>query len=207
MVYNNFILRSIISFLFLFIYLIITSINFDYIFFLILIIYLLVIYEILIYFNKYKLVPIGYIIISFIFFINIDFKNDINISFNLFIFSVISFDIFSYLVGKFFGKNQLIKISPNKTIEGFVGGFTLSLISSLIFSYYLGLIISINLISFIIMILLSALIGDLIESYFKRKNNLKNSSQLIPGHGGVFDRFDSFLFSIIIYCISINHIV
>ena len=46
--------------------------------------------------------------------------------------------------------------------------------------------------------------GDLIESFFKRKNNLKNSSELIPGHGGVFDRFDSFLFSIIIFFISIN---
>ena len=46
--------------------------------------------------------------------------------------------------------------------------------------------------------------GDIVESYFKRKNDLKNSSEFIPGHGGVFDRFDSFLFSIIIYSISIS---
>ena len=53
-------------------------------------------------------------------------------------------------------------------------------------------------------IIFSSLSGDLIESYFKRKNELKNSSSLIPGHGGLFDRFDSFLFSIIFYSISIN---
>ena len=49
---------------------------------------------------------------------------------------------------------------------------------------------------------MSAFVGDIIESYFKRKNLIKNSSELIPGHGGIFDRFDSFLFSIIIYSIS-----
>ena len=47
-------------------------------------------------------------------------------------------------------------------------------------------------------------IGDIFESYCKRKNNIKNSSELIPGHGGVFDRFDSFMFSIIIYSVSLN---
>ncbi len=208
MVYKNFILRSIISFLFLFIYVIIISINFKYILYLILILYLLVVYEILIYFKKNKLVPITYIIISFVFFLNINFNDDIYPSFNLFIISVITFDIFSYLIGKLFGKNKLIKISPNKTIEGFLGGFILSLILSLFSShYYFGLIVNINLIFFIIIILFSALIGDLIESYYKRKNNIKNSSQLIPGHGGVFDRFDSFLFSIIIYSISVNSIL
>ena len=55
---------------------------------------------------------------------------------------------------------------------------------------------------YILLIILSAFIGDIIESFFKRKNNLKNSSEFVPGHGGVFDRFDSFLFSIIIYAIS-----
>ena len=51
------------------------------------------------------------------------------------------------------------------------------------------------------------LLGDLIESFFKRKNNIKNSSNFIPGHGGVFDRFDSFLFSIIFYSISIKFLL
>ena len=54
------------------------------------------------------------------------------------------------------------------------------------------------------MIIIAAFLGDLLESFFKRKNNLKDSSELIPGHGGVFDRFDSFLFSIIFYSITLN---
>ena len=79
-----------------------------------------------------------------------------------------------------------------------------SLLVSLFFSFLFDININFELIVFILLIILSALFGDLIESYFKRKNNLKNSSEFIPGHGGVFDRFDSFLFSIIIYAVSIN---
>ncbi|MDA9742502.1 phosphatidate cytidylyltransferase, partial [Pelagibacteraceae bacterium] len=109
--------------------------------------------------------------------------------------------------GNFFGKNQLLKISPNKTIEGFIGGFIFSVLISLLFSIYFKLNINLNLFAFIILLILSAFIGDIIESYYKRKNNLKNSSDYIPGHGGVFDRFDSFLFSIIIYSISINYLL
>ena len=67
--------------------------------------------------------------------------------------------------------------------------------------------INIELIIFIFIIIISALIGDLIESFFKRKSNLKNSSEFIPGHGGVFDRFDSFIFSIIIYSISTDFLL
>ena len=60
---------------------------------------------------------------------------------------------------------------------------------------------NINLISlfFILIIILSGFLGDVIESYFKRINNLKNSSNFLPGHGGFFDRFDSFIFAIVIY--------
>ena len=114
------------------------------------------------------------------------------------------FDIFSYIIGKSYGKYQLIKISPNKTYEGFFGGFLISFLASLLFSYLFDIIINLELIIFIFLIICSAFIGDLIESYYKRKNNLKNSSEFIPGHGGVFDRFDSFLFAIIIYSIQLS---
>ncbi|MDC3083406.1 phosphatidate cytidylyltransferase, partial [Pelagibacteraceae bacterium] len=84
------------------------------------------------------------------------------------------------------------------------GGTLTSIFLSILFSLIFKIPINIELIFYIFVIILSAFIGDIIESFFKRKNNLKNSSEFIPGHGGVFDRFDSFLFSIIIYSISVN---
>ena len=204
MVYKNFLLRLLISSLFIFIYIYISFINFYYISYLIIIIYSLIILEIVLYFKNYKFIPFIYIIISFIFFFNINFTNEIFNTFNLFIIAVSSFDIFSYLIGKIFGRNKLIRLSPNKTIEGFLGGLFLSFFLTNLFALLLGLTIDTQLIGFIFLFILSAFVGDIIESYFKRKNNLKNSSKFIPGHGGVFDRFDSFLFSIVIYSVSIN---
>tara|TARA_B100000963_G_C22261388_1_gene508688 strand:- start:139 stop:561 length:423 start_codon:yes stop_codon:yes gene_type:complete len=136
--------------------------------------------------------------------LNINFNQEFFYIFNLFVSIVIIFDVFSYFVGKLYGKNKLIKISPNKTIEGLFGGIFFSFLSSLIFAYYIDLKIDIILISFIILIQFTAFSGDIIESVYKRKNNLKDSSEFLPGHGGVFDRFDSFLFSIIFYSIFIK---
>ncbi len=205
--YKNFFLRLIFSIFFIILYVVISTINFNYVPYLISVIYLLIIYEILIYFKKYRILPLIYTIISMVFFINIDFNNKNFITFNLFIFTVIIFDIFSYLIGKSFGKNKLISISPNKTIEGLVGGFSFSLLFSILNLYFFKLPINIFSILIIILIILFAFIGDILESYFKRKNILKNSSGLIPGHGGVFDRFDSFLFAIIFYSISTKYII
>ena len=204
MVYNNFFLRLLFSTFFISIYLAFSYININYVFYLIILIYLLILIEIFFYFKVNKLFPIIYLFISFIFFITIDFTKIIFLNFNLYILTVITFDIFSYLIGKTLGKNKLTKISPNKTYEGFIGGAFVSFSFFVICAYYFDLRININLIFYILLIILSAFIGDIIESFFKRKNNLKNSSEFIPGHGGVFDRFDSFLFSIIIYAISVN---
>ena len=203
MVYKNFFLRALFSFFFISIYLTINLINYELVFYLILVIYFLIFMEIIYYFEKYKIIPSIYIFISFIFFYIIDFNKEMYLNFNLYIFSVASFDIFSYLIGKLFGSRKLIKISPNKTIEGFFGGLLISMFLSVSLAFFLDIDIDIYLILFVVIIILSAFIGDIIESYFKRKNNLKDSSELIPGHGGVFDRFDSFLFSIIFYSIFI----
>ena len=204
MVYKNFLLRFLFSSIFFLIYFFISYINFTFVFYLILLIYFIILIEIILYFKKYKLIPIIYIILSLMFFFNIDFKNIGIIDFNFIIVIIITFDIFSYVIGKIFGKNKLINISPNKTIEGLAGGIIASFSFAITFSYYFDILIDIQSIIFIILIISSSLSGDIIESYFKRKNNLKNSSNFIPGHGGVFDRFDSFLFSIIIYSIFIN---
>ncbi len=203
MVYNNFLLRLLFSSFFISVYFIFAYINFKYVQYLIILIYILIFIEIYLYFKLFKLLPIFYLFISFLFFLTIDFHNVIILNFNLFILIVISFDIFSYIVGKKFGKNNFTKISPNKTYEGLFGGLLISFSLSLLFAFLFGITVNIELIFYILLIILSAFTGDIIESYFKRKNYLKNSSEFIPGHGGVFDRFDSFLFSIIIYSISI----
>ncbi len=204
MVYKNFLLRLLFSVILILIYFVCLSINFNSIYYLILSIYFLIFFEILFYFNKNKALLVTYILFSFIFFVLIDFNEQNFLTFNLFIITVITFDMFCYIVGKFFGKIKLTKISPKKTVEGLFGGFILSLLSSLIFAIYNNMLIDFELLIFINLIIFTAFLGDIIESLFKRKNKLKNSSDLIPGHGGVFDRFDSFLFSIIFYSIFIN---
>ena len=204
MVYKNFLLRCLFSAIILSIYFIIFYINFNLIFYLILFIYFLIILEIFLYFKKYKIIPIIYITFSLICFFSIDFKELNILDFNLLIIIIITFDIFSYFFGKAIGKTKLINISPKKTIEGLVGGIIVSSLFAIIFSFYFEILINIELFMYIVLVIFSSLSGDLIESYFKRKNDLKNSSNIIPGHGGVFDRFDSFLFSIIVYSIFIS---
>ena len=139
-----------------------------------------------------------YIILSFFFFI-LYYNYYFNIiEFNLFILTIIIFDISSYLVGTYLGKKKIFQyISPNKTYFGLIGGFILSNIFSLFYILYFNKKILLDNIFLINFIIIFAFIGDIIESYFKRKNNLKNSSKFIPGHGGFFDRFDSFIFAII----------
>ena len=104
-------------------------------------------------------------------------------------------DIFAYLVGKRFGKSKIFpKISPNKTIEGYIGGAFCSLsLFGLIF-IYLNLK-DLNLILYVIIIIVASFIGDLYVSFFKRKLNIKDLGKIFPGHGGVLDRIDSWLFS------------
>ena len=201
MVYNNLILRLFFSTIFIIVYLIFLYINFNYIFYLVFLIYVLVFIEIYFYFKNYKFLVFIYVLSSFLFFINLQFSEEIILNFNLFILIVISFDTFCYIIGKNFGHKKLIQISPNKTYEGLLGGIIISLLLSLLFSYFFRITINFELIIFVFLIIISAFIGDLIESFFKRRNNLKNSSKFIPGHGGVFDRFDSFIFSIVIYSI------
>jgi phosphatidate cytidylyltransferase len=103
-------------------------------------------------------------------------------------------DTFAYFTGKLIGKRKLApSISPSKTVEGLAGGVIFATIFSIIFFYLFNskLPLSVYLVfSFIIAIL--AQVSDLIESYFKRKFDVKNSSNLIPGHGGFLDRLDGY---------------
>ena len=198
--YKNFFIRMLVSLIFLIIYISLSLTNFKFIFFLIIAIYFLVIMEVIIYFKNKKLLILVYLILSFISIFNIQFENNYFFYFNLMIFIIITFDIFSYIVGANIGKIKILKyISPNKTLEGFIGGTLISFSTSFVLLIIFDKNINLFSIFFIIIIILSSFIGDVIESYFKRTNNIKNSSNFLPGHGGFFDRFDSFIFAIVIY--------
>ena len=205
MVYNNLISRVVISLIFILLYIIIYFINIKYIYYFILIIYLLIIIEVFLSFKKDVFLILIYILISFIFFINTKIDEKSIIEFNLMVLIIVSFDIFSYLLGKKFGKiNFLKKISPNKTLEGFIGGYTVSFVIALLYSLYFKINLNYYQLLFIFLIILSSFFGDIVESFFKRRNLIKNSSNFLPGHRGFFDRFDSFILSIIVYSILVN---
>jgi phosphatidate cytidylyltransferase len=108
-----------------------------------------------------------------------------------------SYDSFAYLAGSLLGKHKLIpKISPSKTVEGMVGGLVgaaaAALVSAATFAPFLGLAEAVAL---GLGLGVAAQVGDVVESMFKRSAGAKDSSNLIPGHGGFLDRFDSLLFT------------
>jgi phosphatidate cytidylyltransferase len=105
-------------------------------------------------------------------------------------------DIGAYTIGKFFGKTRLSDISPKKTVEGAVFGITASVAVALTGAYYLDLPrFLFTGIALGLLIGIASLLGDLIESMLKRDAGVKDSGQLIPGHGGILDRTDSYIFT------------
>lgn len=114
-------------------------------------------------------------------------------------FSAWGTDVFAYLIGKNFGKHKFTDVSPNKSIEGCIGGIVGSVLMVLIYVIVCNQIweIEINyLVAILITILLSCAsqIGDLAASSIKRYCGIKDYSNLIPGHGGMLDRIDSVIF-------------
>jgi len=134
-----------------------------------------------------------------------------NFGLEIFIFVIIICvftDIGGYIFGKLFKGPKLIKISPNKTYTGMIGGFILSIItgsiykkSIFIYSYQIE-----DLEFLLIILLISAVsqIGDLIISYFKRLAKVKNTGKLLPGHGGLLDRVDGIIFAVPISYLILN---
>ena len=119
-------------------------------------------------------------------------------------FVIVSSDIGSYFIGRNYGKTSLSPISPSKTIEGLIGGIGCAIITAVIFAFLFNWNYSILIgMIFGILISLMALVGDLIESMMKRDAKLKDSGNLLPGHGGMLDRIDSYIFipSLIYYSI------
>lgn len=105
-------------------------------------------------------------------------------------------DTFAYFIGTAFGRHKLApSISPHKSVEGVIGGLIGAILAVTIFGYYSSIAISHSLTMGAIVGLVAPL-GDLAESALKRYCGVKDSGALLPGHGGVLDRFDSILFSV-----------
>ena len=195
--YKNLYNRLFFSLFFFFIYFV--SLNNKYLLFIFgTFIYLVVFYEILKFFKNLFIIILLYLFLSYFcftlyFFVSFDY-----VIFNVFVFSIILYDSCSYFSGKFFGKNYIFKIlSPKKTLEGYLGGVFFTNILLLSYFYFIYDEIHITaVIKLINLTIIISIVGDLIESYFKRQNNIKDSSKFLPGHGGYFDRFDSFISSI-----------
>lgn len=125
---------------------------------------------------------------------------------SIYIFILISFimlnDVGAYFIGKQFGKHKFSKTSPNKTIEGLLGGIIFSVISFIIYliifentfnlSIFSGLNVLLS-VTIIIVILLFSDLGDILESNLKRISEVKDSGTIIYGHGGILDRIDSWI--------------
>lgn len=134
-------------------------------------------------------------------------KTELNNGENLltFLFLIVSInDVFAYLTGSKIGKIKALKISPNKTIEGFFGGVIACVIIGPLLIKLLNINLEIN--SFVLSLLISifGIIGDLLESYLKRKFNKKDSGTILMSHGGILDRVDSILFCAPIFYIIIK---
>ena len=118
----------------------------------------------------------------------------------------ISSDIGGYIFGKIFRWKRLTNISPNKTLSGVIGSLIFSIFSILLLGLICKILFQIDLSFFLkfkyfifaVILSLSAQLGDLMVSYFKRLDKIKDTGKILPGHGGIFDRIDSLMFSTIV---------
>ena len=104
-----------------------------------------------------------------------------------------SIDILSYISGKVFGKKKIIpSISPNKNLEGYLGGFSFTFLFFILFFNINNLIWTYLDLVYLTIIILLAFFGDLFMSFIKRMYDIKNTGNVLPGHGGILDRLDSY---------------
>jgi phosphatidate cytidylyltransferase len=143
-------------------------------------------------FDKRLFLPLLYPLVSFLFLFAL-YKAFGIISLLWLLAVVAGADIGAYFVGKSIGKTQFSPTSPKKTLEGVVGGIFIAtsfgVVATLGTSYdiYLVLLVSIS-------VAIASVFGDLFESYLKREAGVKDSGDILPGHGGILDRTDGYLF-------------
>ena len=108
----------------------------------------------------------------------------------------ISSDIGGYVIGNFLKGPKLTKISPNKTISGAIGSIVFTYLTIMSLTFYYTNTVNLSILFLSIGISIACQIGDLIFSYIKRKAKIKDTSNFLPGHGGILDRLDSILFGL-----------
>ncbi|MCT7638582.1 phosphatidate cytidylyltransferase [Aliarcobacter butzleri] len=154
--------------------------------------------------DKKLFLPLLYPTASFIFLMTLYSEYGVKVLLWLFVI-VAATDIGAYFVGKSFGKTKFCETSPNKTLEGVFGGMAFAII--------LGTLTSISEVGIIGAIIVSAVVslssvfGDLYESYLKREAGVKDSGTILPGHGGVLDRVDGYLFGAITMVVLLRVII
>ena len=155
--------------------------------------------------NRYdgKFLVLNIITFFYIFFIFCNFSYEIHKSespvFFIYVISICFFtDIGGYVFGKTIGGKKLSKISPNKTISGTIGSFILSIVPLILVSNFNYLELEFNLknVLFCLVISLISQLGDLFISLLKRKAKIKDTGNLLPGHGGILDRVDGIIFAV-----------
>lgn len=150
--------------------------------------------------KQIKLIGSFFLILSFfsIYKLRNEFYGEHNLVFFVLIICI-STDLGGYIFGKTFKGPKLTKISPQKTYSGVLGSFIISYFCSINYFYFFNNFFSkVSLLEISIIIVLISFvsqIGDLIISYFKRISNMKDTGQLIPGHGGILDRIDGMIFA------------
>jgi len=109
-------------------------------------------------------------------------------------------DTFAYLFGSAFGKHPLFKrISPKKSWEGSIGGAISAVLIAGFFGYYFSILNVYSWVLLSLIVVITASLGDLVESLLKRQMGIKDSGNIMPGHGGILDRFDAAIFAIPFY--------
>jgi len=141
--------------------------------------------------DKKLFIPLMYPIISFLFLLSLYMSFGMDALLWL-VAIVAGADIGAYFVGKTMGETVFCETSPNKTLEGVMGGIIVALVFGLLFSienigFFLTIFIS-------IIVAITSIFGDLFESYLKREAGVKDSGDILPGHGGILDRTDGYLF-------------
>src|SRR5579859_1394649 len=162
-------------------------------------------------FRSFRLIALTplYPILPFIFLIYLN-QHTVYHALLYYLFSMVfAYDTCAYIAGNIWGQHKIAPtISPGKTWQGLIGGYCGTFLAACILRQWYGSTISWKyLLLFSVTVCLAAFVGDLFESWLKRKVGLKDAGTIMPGHGGLLDRFDSIMVVAIFFYILRNHLV